>query len=401
MAADVTTFQGSILMIVTMFGGGILMMPSAFFAIGWLQGTCIFTIIVLFTGLTMYFLCSAAMKSAKKNDLSYYSVCTDAYPFLGPLADFFITFLSIASPLAYLGLVTDSLSRLFLIENYRIFVLMGVAVLSFLLSSQKDLSSLRWASYLSVTSVICLSIFVMYIFKLNHVNTTVKTFSTDYSNSIGQILFAVGCQQNMVSVYSQLRNRSLSSIIQLIFMTCLIGPLLYFMVGFFGYYGMGEESKNDLLEILTKSDSKIQKLLYSQGQFQKILVHMVVIAFDITLLVSTAFQINPGKKSIGNLLHKFAGFSQTSINSTKFHLISTFMIVAFGVILNAFEVDTQLVVSLVGGIACNGICYILPSLAFIGTNKKSPLKPLAVITAMLGISSLLYITGNTALKQLK
>ena len=66
------------------------------------------------------------------------------------------------------------------------------------------------SSFVSVSSIVHLACFVAYVFLVNRGNVTVVKFSKGYSTGLNGLLFALGSQQNMVAVYSQLRDNSRS-----------------------------------------------------------------------------------------------------------------------------------------------------------------------------------------------
>merc|ERR1711962_1207258 len=100
-------------------------MPNAFFCLGWGVGLCTFFFISFPTFLTMYFLALSASES-KKEEPTYFSVCTQAYSILGPIADFFIVLIGTSACLAYVMLIKKNFCSLFELEEYKYYVVAAV-----------------------------------------------------------------------------------------------------------------------------------------------------------------------------------------------------------------------------------------------------------------------------------
>jgi len=381
-------------MIVTMFGSGILYMPCAFLSVGWLQGIFIFAFVVFYTGLTMFFLCDSCIE-LKQDNQTFYSVCTAAYPILGPIADFLVALVGIFGSLAYIIIISNTLSSAFNIKEHRMYVVIAIGVTVFLISFPKNLSALTWASYLSISSVIFLSVFVLYLFIINHSNipsSDIKYFNKDYTNGISLLLFAVGCQQAMINVHSKLKDKSVANSLKLILIACIFGPLLYLAVGLFGYFAIGKESGESVIEIVTKQ-TNIRQALLAKNSKNKYLIYFIVIMYSVTLLCSCAFQLNPSKISIGSLITKISGASEDRFSTSLFHFILTFIIISVNTFVSINLTDPGFVVSLVGAICSNGICYIIPSITFHAITKNfESLKPAALSVVMIGTVNLIFST---------
>lgn len=367
------------MMVVTMFGGGILSIPASFKATSILEGSVMFLIITMFTGFSLYFLCACVIEQ-KRTESSYYEVCKSSYPIVAIICDVFTAFLGISASLAYLKLITDAITRLFEIDKYRSAILVLIVIICFLLASQKNLSSIAWASYVSIFSVIFLSFFIFYCF-LQSKNVQNTEMPKNYSKAFGKIVFALGCQQNMISVYSSLEDQSLFNCTKLILMACAIGPTLYLLVGIFGYLAMGDacDGKNILFILTDKQTIQVNKYLNMA----------VILSFCLTLICSVAFQMSPAKISIANLLKKL-NVSKEFLSSQKYHIILSFTVMLFNAILVFFKVQEETVVNIAGAFAGNVLFYILPSVIFLSIVKKSKMRNFAALTGICGITSLIF-----------
>lgn len=458
MANTLSALQGALILVTTMFGGGILFLPASIFHMGWLPASALFFITVIFIGLTMYFLCACAeiiqkRKAADKEGeqdssglITYAEVMKKSYSFLSPVIDLLVSSLGFLACMTYVSLITKSLVGLFDCEKYRIFVLAGLVILVFFLGVNKDLSSLAWASYLSIGCVCSLTLLIIYIFALNLMksgnvldvtaqnlkdNITSLEYKVsgkmidinNFGKSFGYIIFAMACQQNMLSVYSQLSDKN--DTFKTILLACFIGPLIYYLVAMFGYFGIGEESKTSVLSLLSDSKSHLVCKLAAQGKAVEWITKAVVFMFCVVLTCSCAFQLNPAKISVANLINliPMSGKKGSRVNSENdentesdqkkstiydkmvYHIVTTFVVCVLVFLLNIKQLPIEIVVSLIGAVAGNCISFIFPAVAYYGVASKnksfmaqdkkskkreSIVKWTAVFTAFLGVGAMSY-----------
>lgn len=399
MSKDVSALQGSILMLNTMFGVGVLFLPRIFFALGRLQGMFLFFLIAVITALTMYLLSLAAIATEEKKP-TYYSVCSSSFSFMGHLADVTILICCLFCCITYLTFITNLVCS----EINEIWpktaglpkaVISGTfAFLIFLLAVQKDLSSLRIASLISISSIVFLSGFVFYMCFVNYKNTTTLKFNNNYALGLSDLLFALGCQHNMVAVFSQLKDKSKSGVLKVAMLATFLGGVIYMTIGMCGYFAIGSLADKNILDIISDKDSIIRKNLISKGKVVEYAMKACKWLFTITLCCSFAFQSHPARTSLNNLLRTFGGIKPEVINSTKYRVAATSAYVTTICIVTCFKLNVNLIVPFIGATCNNAICYIFPALAFIGLVKSSRiLRPIAFSIVLLGVVSMIYMVS--------
>lgn len=398
MGKNVSTIQGSILMMNTMFGVGVLYLPLIYYSLGWVQGLFLFAMIAAVTTLTMYLLGVAAIESEDPHP-TYYSVCVRSFRFMGPLADFTILLCCFFCCMAYLTFITNTVHCEIKQAVPKAAITVAAAFLVFLLAVQKDLSSLRIASFVSVSSIVYLACFVAYVFLVNRGNVTVVKFNKGYSTGLSGLLFALGCQQNMVAVYSQLKDNSRSGVLKVAIGAVLMGGLLYMAIGLFGYFGFGEAAMTNILKVLTDDSSSVRKMLLERGAANEYAIRACDWLFIVTLSCSFAFQSHPARTALTNILKQFVGVKKEVLASNRYRYIATSAYVALICVIACFEFDCDTIVSYIGATCNNAICYIMPALAFIGLVKRSTiLRPIAYAVVLLGVAGMIYMVAMNIMK---
>lgn len=377
----------------TMFGVGVLYLLLIYYSLGWVQRLVLFAMIAAVTTLTMYLLGVAAIESEDPHP-TYYSVCVRSFRFMGPLADFTILLCCFFCCVAYLTFITNTVNC-----EIKQAVTVAAAFLVFLLAVQKDLSSLRIASFVSVSSIVYLACFVAYVFLVNRGNVTVVKFNKGYSTGLSGLLFALGCQQNMVAVYSQLKDNSRSGILKVAIGAVLMGGLLYMAIGLFGYFGFGEAATTNILKVLTDDSSSVHKMLLERGAANEYAIRACDWLFIVTLSCSFAFQSHPARTALTNILKQFVGVKKEVLASNRYRYIATSAYVALICVIACFEFDCDTIVSYIGATYNNAICYIMPALAFIGLVKRSTiLRPIAYAVVLLGVAGMIYMVAMNIMK---
>lgn len=398
MGKNVSAIQGSILMTNTMFGVGVLYLPLIYYSLGWVQGLVLFAVVAAATTLTMYLLGVAAIESEDPHP-TYYSVCVRSFRFMGPLADFTILLCCFFCCMTYLTFITNTVHFEIKQAVPKVAIMVAAAFFVFLLAVQKDLSSLRIASFISVSSIVYLACFVVYVFLVNRGNVTVVKFNKDYSTGLSNLLFALGCQQNMVAVYSQLKDNSRAGVLKVAIGAMLMGGLLYMVIGLLGYFGLGEAATTNILELLTNDSSSVRKMLLERGAANEYAIRACDWLFIVTLSCSFAFQSHPARTALTNILKQFVGVKKEVLASNRYRYIATSAYIALICVIASFEFNRDMIVSYIGATCNNSICYIMPALAFIGLVKRSTvLRPIAYVVVLLGVVSMIYMVAVNIMK---
>ncbi|KRH94879.1 Amino Acid/Auxin Permease (AAAP) Family [Pseudoloma neurophilia] len=396
MAKTLSPVSGAIIMVTTMFGGGILFLPSAVYAIGWIPHTVLFLIVTFFIGITMYFLGACALYKGK-DTITYFEVLETAYPILGPIIDGFIFAMGVGANFVYISCIVKLLCQLFNCAQYQNYILAAVTLCAFALAVNKDLSALAWASYLSLACVVALSFFVIFIFFINKQHCVAQSFQKDnfnFSSAFGKICFAMACQQQMCSVYSSLKDNSRKNVLLVVGLATLIGPSIYYAVSMFGYFGMGNEAVKSILDAMADTKTQVYKSIREHSRIADIISKTITGGFCISLICSCAMQLNPAKASLANLLAKYKILKKETSVSMKYHIVITAVVYIICFLANFLGLKADTLVDFIGAFAANCISFIFPALAFFGTLKKSNLRTFSLFTAFLGVVTMVYSVFN-------
>lgn len=489
MQNKLSTTQATLIMLNTMFGIGILYLPRTFHSLGYVQGTVVFVVVGGLTFLTMVFLGYAYLRASERNmrnsqnnipsnnnnqlknippnnktPLTFYSVLKQSNPLLAPLADTVIFLDCLFVCITYLSLITN-------ITHYetnipRTFLITFFTCVIFVLVVQRELKKLRWVSYLSLFSVLYFTFFVFYSFYVIRFSTqdTSKAFGTedgskppipvgftpvthsvsyDYSTGISDLLFALGCQQNLITVLSHLKSQDSKTMLKVSFFSVLMGMVLYGLVGVVGYLAYGQFANTNVLTLLshvsfkgseigndsnptdsninsvssTDHSSIVRNTLLSHSPYNLYLIRLANFSFILTLCCSFAFQAYPARISFFNVvgmifrrrfnsdieeseemveneeleteesveveikeshnLQESNNIPSSNIHSNNIstnwldiHTVYSVFYMLFILFIVKLDINTDLLVTWIGAVCCNLLCYILPSLAYIGSHKS-------------------------------
>lgn len=434
---SLSTFSASMMLILTMLGCGILYLPEAMKALGWITGSILLAAITVFIGLTSYLLCMAGIKvqnekksltqttektsnvevttkisnitgslstsTEKQSDgddkvlmgdlITYFDVLYYSFPIFAYFVDLLLFFLSVSATLTYVKLTTTIVQSV-CGENVEQFdILIVLMFILFCLSVTKNLATIAWASYIAISAVILLIIFVFFIYWINGQNVEVKRFDTDFPTAFSTMIFSMSCQHNILSILSQLKDQSEKNIILMIILACVVGPALYYAVAIFGYFGMGEMTKGSVIELLTKPDLMIKDVVEGHSSFGFYGSKIVVLAFCITLICSAGFEINPAKISLGKFLSNFYIIKEETASSLPFHIITTALILLFCAVSVSYNVKAETLIKIGGGVGYNIVAFILPSIAYftIIGSENYIMSALSIFSGFLGVTTMLYM----------
>lgn len=399
MADNLTVSKGTILMITTMMGSGVIMIPKAIRNLGYIQGPMILALISSLSFYTLYAISYASYVSLKedrdsKDEISFYSVTKKYSTFLANLVDLFIAVQGVGSCFVYMKFILKWTELLVGEKCPNKYVLCSIFILPLYATSMlKDLNALRHVGKLSVACVFYLMALCMYYaIKLIGVANEVtgkedlKPFVYNYGEAIGTILFALGCHQNIVQVFRGLREKSLKNITYISFYCIMAGSLLYLFIGMCGYFVAGNGINISILEFFIKEDklrdflrdNSIDKNLYA--------VKAGMIAFLCVMFCAFPMQMHPARDSFTNLVGLMVDVPK---KRTKDVVTTFFCVLVY--VLGMFASDNYgLIIDIIGATATNGITYFVPALVYwlcVGKSKT----PLGMLGAVVGGASVLLM----------
>jgi len=318
----------------TIFGSGMLTIPYAMATIGLVNG--IFAIIIF--GLTSFFSLFLLIKCSKMmggRNVSFFSVSSRTYPRLSVIFDLAVAIKCFGVSISYLVIIGELLPKvtlglfpnlakdsIFLTGIFWISLCMLIVVP---LAFQKSLSSLKYASTLSLIAVNYIVLLVVYfcikqskpIQKIddglnNNNNITSSSYlslnndgstsqkisyfkwSMDFFRVLPIFVFSYTCHQNIFTVFNEMKitsrhsdNRHTKSLIA----TCIsiaITMFVYITIGVTGYLTFGDSTKSNIISMYPSSDK-----LVLLGQ--SLMALMVCTCY--------AVQCHPARKSFGNVIN--------------------------------------------------------------------------------------------------
>ncbi|KAI5956978.1 hypothetical protein KGF54_000597 [Candida jiufengensis] len=331
--ARATIKSGTINLLNTIIGAGILTMPYGLKSNGLIFGCLLIVWSSLTSAFGLYLQNKVAKYTEQRGSVSYFSLSQLTYPNLSILFDLAISIKCFGVGISYLVVVGDLMPKIMETLNVKsdsifmsrniwisIFMIFIITPLSFL----KKLNSLKYTSILALFSVaylICLVVtkyFQIIIIDKNHVNhidwigpiSWKKTLS-----SFPMFVFAYTCHQNMFAIINELKphekDGSQTRQSNLIIRNAIITALLsYLVVGIFGYLTFGNEVNSNIISMYPKSSisSLIGRLC---------IVIMVALSFPL--------QCHPCRGSINHVIHFLSeGFNDLKLrNKSSSNNIST------------------------------------------------------------------------------
>ncbi|EQB60428.1 amino acid permease [Vairimorpha apis BRL 01] len=366
MTNKLTTFSGTITVITSMLGVGINFMPSSFGSIGYMSSILVMVLMSVLTAFSLFCVSFAAYASEDKN-VTYPSIAYEKNKHFGLFVDISILLNQFCLGIAFHKYLVQLLIQFIYQKEQSALIkclfLSGTGVFLFYLCLLKDLSSLKFTSYLSVFCVFYLTV-LMFVYTFFFGDLVQEggfdRTRTNYGHGLGKMILAMCCQVNMPKIFSELENQSIGSILIISTLGSVIGGLIYSLVGFFGYKLLGNSiGKEDLMKIFSTSSSNIHKEL--EGTYLKYTPHIAVFGAIFVLMGSFPLQVNPATLILQKLLNKHDECSRKKLVSVLFGSM---------LLLNFLDLDLSTILNVLGAIFSNAIAFIFPALYYILAIKR-------------------------------
>ncbi|WUR04606.1 putative sodium-coupled neutral amino acid transporter [Vairimorpha necatrix] len=372
MKKGLTSFGGAMTIISTMLGAGINFMPAAFRSLGYLYSIYSMMFIVFLTALTLFTIGYSAHLN-KRTSKTYSSIGYDFHKYVGYSVDLTIFFSQFFVGIFFHKYMVNLLI-LFLFginetdKNYQTYkngALLSTGTILYGLSLLKDLSSLKFTSYLSVFSVIYVTILM--IFFNFYFGDTIRqgdflSKNTEFSFGLKYIILGMSCQVNMVSVYSELISKSAKGLVFISMFSSIMGGMIYGLVGLCGYRILGMSiGTDDIIKMFCSESSPINQALKDKNFILKFAPKIAIIGAIIVLLGSFPLQLNPAS----TILLKIIGRKD---EKSRIILITGLFISML--IINIIDVKLNTIMLFLGGILSNSISFFFPSLYYILSVRK-------------------------------
>lgn len=369
---DATLVSSYINLTNTIIGSGVLGLPFAFAASGWVLG---FIIIVISGGasiLSLHLLTICALKVKGDRPSSFYAVTEMSVPQLTFLIDFAVAVQCFGVGISYLivigGLMPDVMSQIgadSFWQEREIWVILGFAIVA-PLSCFEKMDALRYTSAASIGFVIFIT-FIIFLYAIpsvgldpcNHDDdngaeclgeTTVMNFSIDTLRVFSIFIFAFSCQSNMFAIVNELKDPTIARFDIICWSAIGSAFAMYAIVAACGYATYGDDVEDNIL------------INYPNNP----LTSTARVAVSLLVAFSYPLQTHPARSSSLALWEQYD--KDGGISAKKFYLFRYWFITiaflggSFG--LAMITDDLGIILALVGGTASTIISYILPGAAY-------------------------------------
>lgn len=397
-----SVFSGTVVMVTTMMGAGTIFMPSAVMNLGCHNFIAVFGVFSLASFMTLYMISYVAdeySETTAKNNISYYSVTTKYSKILAAVVDVALIIQGTGSCVLYMASIAKWFFLLFNLKEPQmwmyVLVIISFSILATLVAVKKDLSALKYVQYLSILSILyLLALCVFYSITLPSENQTKRivmenTMKNPYLG-ISAFVFAISCHQNIVQVYSELRNKTMAKITQVSVGCILIGFTIYSLIGYFGYKLVGNDiEKYSILEFMFLKDKNFVQRLVSENK-SNIPVKIGGVAFIIVMLCAYPMQMHPVRNGFLNLTTLNYRFRQI-INEKKeaWRIWVTLFFCSLVTLLTSLMVTKKdamdIILSFVAATAGSATIFIIPAILYVMCRKVvSVMTILALLIAGMG-----------------
>lgn len=298
--------SGTINLLNTILGSGILSMPYGIKSNGICFGTFLIIVSALASAFGLYLQNEMTRFSNNKN-FSYFTFSQMTYPNFTFLSEFAIFIKCFGVIVSYLIVIGDLMPKIvenvgfmkndfFLNKNFWIsFFMSGIIIpLSFL----RKIDSLKYTSTISLFSIFYLQILIIYHYFFKNVTSVQpdlemfgpRSLKSTFS-SLSLFVFSFTCHQNMFPILNELnycenqgsKNKQTNLIIR---NSILISSSVYLIVGIFGYLTFGDQVNGNIISMYENSS-----------------VLTLIGRFCIVIMVSLSYplQFHPCRNSINNV----------------------------------------------------------------------------------------------------
>ncbi|KAL0265592.1 UNVERIFIED_CONTAM: hypothetical protein PYX00_011305 [Menopon gallinae] len=351
------------LLVSSMFGAGTITMPTCFVKLGYLGATIFLLAGVLATFTSLIFLTYSA---EALQIFTYSGMCKELGRPLALALDAIIAVLCYGATISYGLYMVNYIQKLlppFVSNEMLSRGIIGLAILAplFFISQLKSLSKLSFVSWLALGATLLVIVELLsYLLFTNYTpkeNSPVLAFGTDYAKGVPLIAFSLGCQQNVISIYSALADRTFWSSVKVMAIGCAIAGGIYEVIGYLGSRLLGAFSSDDFIEIFTDKRSEFIRYISAAGDRWGFFPRLCVFAFTLVLFAALPIQTFAARASIFNLLHDKAPTRKNIIIATVVHFAVIYSVILVGTI----PVD---VLTLIGAIASPMIGFVFPSIIY-------------------------------------
>lgn len=382
-------------MVASIMGAGVITLPHSVDRSGLLLSGPLLFFIASMSMFTLFQLVHCAKQIDDKNP-SYFLVCQNVSPFLGYVAEACIAMQGFGCCLCYFLILKSWVLKFFLLDKVieeklvlNLLISAALLALPLFLALQKDLSKLSFTSMLGTGSVIYLSILVFSCgvlscllpnipsstsnFKEMQDLTKLKMYETKLGvlfNALSYYIFAIGCQQNMIKVFSIMERQTIANGVKVGTIATLIASSVFFLVANGGYIAGGIAQKGSILDVLESEDRVFfHQIKQTIGDKFFFLITLAKIGMAIVLMSGYPLQMHPTRDSV--LIFMNLGIKDiVQRNRRAVEIFSILVMSSIIYVLSITGVSYERVMNIVASTASCYIIYVLPSIAYLASKKK-------------------------------
>lgn len=401
----ISALNGAVLLVNCMLGAGIVGLPKSFAHLGSIGGSVVLLGVAFITFLSLYYLIAAVDKTGHE---SYSNLCLGIGNWASKTLNWMIVLNCYGCTFTYVLFMVEFTSKL--LETYtnipsNLFTKMSVTFAFLLplyfLSNMKSIDKLKFTAMIVIFAIFYISILFFFFF------FTVKTygdkkdafvFNNNLAKGVPSFLFAMGCQQSSVSIYNSLEDKSMSNALLSMGMGCVLGFLVYWVVGSLGYTVLGNFSEPDFLAVFCQK-SKPGNFVHAtlNGAYDKYNIKMTaaVVAFVLILVGAFPIQTFIGRSS---LIDALVSKKNSNGASRKVSLVSNLVHFLLLIASVAFNIKPGKVLGLIGSSVTPAIAFLFPSFIYIWyCNKKNLIYFSACVMLLFSLGLIVYCTVDSIL----
>lgn len=259
----------------TIMGAGMLGLPYAFSRTGWVLGSLLIMLSATSSSFALHLLSCCALKLPYPS--SFYKVANAAFPSLEKLIDIAVVVKCFGVATSYLivigGLMPDVIEELYgstsnasrrFWESRLVWVTLGFAIVA-PLASLKQLSALKYTSFLSICFVFFLTVLVvLYSAHIDGLDPCATdddgddgvcvgeksnfTLNLDTMKVLSIFVFGFTCHQNMFTIVNEIHVVTKPHLNKVIFASVGTAFTLYMIVATSGYNTFGDNVESNILQ---------------------------------------------------------------------------------------------------------------------------------------------------------
>lgn len=362
-------FSGSLNLIKTIMGTGMLCLPAAFQAIGVIPAFLMLFLAAFLSAFGLYLL-TRSVERVGGRDVEFATLSKATYPRLSPLFDLAIFLKCIGVAIGYLVVVGNLVPQLMaslttnrlLLNPATWMTLTSFAIAPIIFMPKMD--SLKYTSFLGMLSVVYMvglaSILFLVTPNPSGVWSNVKLYEPlgrEYIKNFSVFVFSFTCHQNMLPIQNESKRNSSLAMSRVISVCVGMAFVMYMIFAVSSYAVFGGPGKVIDANLIT---------VYPQVGFPYVLARFLYVFL---VIFSFPLQTFPARTSALKLFAYFYPRFTDRRQNILYASITTSMLVSVW-LMAITGLDLRIVLRVVGSTAGPTLCYLLPSLFWLKLEER-------------------------------